>query len=81
MISLEAFRSDVKSDMDMEFIRWKLNVVEGVRWFSVIWIGHRKSDGYERIFKGGVGMSRRLEDSSGLFQKKGSIDKNIKNIN
>ena len=36
MISLEAFISDVKFDMEMEFIRGKVNVIEGVGEFGVI---------------------------------------------
>ena len=34
--SLEAFRLDVKADMEMEFIRWKVNVVGGVGGFGII---------------------------------------------
>ena len=36
VISLEAFRSDVKSDMEMELIRRKVNVVGAERGFGII---------------------------------------------
>ena len=37
-ISLEVFRSDLKSDMEIEFIRWKVNMVGEVRGFGIICI-------------------------------------------
>ena len=36
VISLEEFRSEVKSDIEMEIVRRKVNVVGGVGGFGVI---------------------------------------------